>query len=117
MSFETGSWEVFALFGFKRTETISNSLIFVYHLWNNDFEEEKIESKEPIEEKETIEKDVKDEINQLFVPIIDLLLKEIYPYIFLSMIFVVISFLLILGIFILLLRNNKSIKIPFFGNF
>ena len=61
--------------------------------------------------------DVKDEIKQLFVPIIDLLLKEIYPYIFLSMIFVVISFLLILGIFILLLRNNKTIKIPFFGNF
>ena len=26
--------------------------------------------------------DVKDEIKQLFVPIIDLLLKEIYPYIF-----------------------------------
>jgi len=58
--------------------------------------------------------DVKEEIKQLFVPIIDLLLKEIYPYIFLSMIFVVISFLLILGIFILLLRNNKTvIKIPF----
>ena len=58
--------------------------------------------------------DVKDEIKQLFVPIIDLLLKEIYPYIFLSMIFVVISFLLILGIFILLLRNNKNaFKIPF----
>ena len=50
--------------------------------------------------------DVKDEIKQLFVPIIDLLLKEIYPYIFLSMIFVVISFLLILGIFILLLRSK-----------
>ena len=58
--------------------------------------------------------DVKDEIKQLFIPIIDALLKEIYPYIFLSMIFVVISFLLILGIFILLLRNNKTvIKIPF----
>ena len=58
--------------------------------------------------------DVKNEIKQLFIPIIDLLLKEIYPYIFLSMIFVVISFLLFLGIFILLLRNNKPyIKIPF----
>jgi hypothetical protein len=58
--------------------------------------------------------DVKDEIKELFVPIIDLLLKEIYPYIFLSMLFVVISFLLILGIFVLLLRNNKPIiKIPF----
>ena len=58
--------------------------------------------------------DVKDEIKELFVPIIDLLLKEIYPYIFLSMLFVVISFLLILGIFVLLLRNNKPIiKIPY----
>ena len=42
-SIEKVSWEVFALFGFKGTETISNSLIFVYHLWNNDFEEEEIE--------------------------------------------------------------------------
>jgi hypothetical protein len=59
--------------------------------------------------------DIKDEIKQLFMPIIDVLLKEIYPYIFLSMIFVIISFLLILGIFILLLRNNKpNIKFPFF---
>ena len=37
---------------------------------------------------------------------IDMLIKEIYPYIFLSIIFVFISFLLILGIFILLLRNK-----------
>lgn len=59
--------------------------------------------------------DVKQEIKAIFSPIIDLILQEIYPYIFLSMIFVLISFLLILGIFILLLRNNKpSIKIPFF---
>jgi hypothetical protein len=59
--------------------------------------------------------DVKQEIKAIFSPIIDLILQEIYPYIFLSMIFVLISFLLILGIFILLLRNNKpSIKMPFF---
>mgnify|MGYP001224708885 CR=1 FL=1 len=62
--------------------------------------------------------DVKKEIKALFNPIIDLILKEIYPYIFLSMIFVLISFLLILGIFILLLRNNKpAIKIPYFLSF
>ena len=41
-------------------------------------------------------KDVKDEIKALFQPIIDMVLQEIYPYIFLSMIFVLISFLLIL---------------------
>ena len=51
-------------------------------------------------------KDVKEEIKELFRPIIDLILQEIYPYILLSMLFVIISFLLILGIFILLLRNN-----------
>ena len=35
------------------------------------------------------------------------LLKEIYPYIYLSLVFVFISFLLHLGIFILLLRNKS----------
>jgi hypothetical protein len=52
--------------------------------------------------------DIKEEIKNLFKPIIDLILREIYPYIFLSMIFVFISFMLILGIFILLLRNNRE---------
>ena len=32
MSIEKVSWEVFALFGLKGTETISNALIFVYDL-------------------------------------------------------------------------------------
>ena len=50
--------------------------------------------------------DVKDEFKELMRPLIDMLIKEIYPYIFLSIIFVFISFLLILGIFILLLRNK-----------
>ena len=57
--------------------------------------------------------DVKEEFKELMRPLIDMLIKEIYPYIFLSIIFVFISFLLILGIFILLLRSkilipNKS---------
>ena len=42
----------------------------------------------------------------------EMFLKEIYPYIYLSMIFVIISFLLILGIFILLMRNKMLIKSP-----
>jgi len=50
--------------------------------------------------------DVKDELKLLMRPMIDMILQEIYPYIFLSIIFVFISFLLILGIFILLLRNR-----------
>ena len=49
--------------------------------------------------------DVKKEFKELMKPLIDMLIKEIYPYIFLSIIFVFISFLLILGIFILLLRT------------
>ncbi len=62
--------------------------------------------------------DVKDEIKAIFKPIIDMILQEIYPYIFLSMLFVIISFMLILGIFILLLRNNKhSIQMPRLLNF
>jgi hypothetical protein len=51
-------------------------------------------------------KEVKDEFKELMRPLIDMLIKEIYPYIFLSIIFVFISFLLILGIFILLLRSK-----------
>lgn len=50
--------------------------------------------------------DVKVELKNLFRPIIDLILQEIYPYIYLSVLFVLVSFLLILGIFILLLRNK-----------
>ena len=53
--------------------------------------------------------DVKKEFKELMKPLVDMLIKEIYPYIFLSIIFVFISFLLILGIFILLLRNKMFI--------
>jgi hypothetical protein len=60
--------------------------------------------------------DVKNELKQLMKPMIDLILQELYPYIFLSIIFVFISFLLILGIFVLLLRNKILTKpsIPIF---
>ena len=54
--------------------------------------------------------DVKKELKNIMRPLIDMLIKEIYPYIFLSIIFVFISFLLILGIFILLLRNKMLIS-------
>ena len=55
--------------------------------------------------------DINEEIKNLFKPIINHILHEIYPYIFLSMIFVFISFMLILGIFVLLLRNKFNMKI------
>jgi hypothetical protein len=56
--------------------------------------------------------DVKNELKQLMKPMIDLIVQELYPYIFLSIVFVFISFLLILGIFVLLLRNKILIKPP-----
>lgn len=55
--------------------------------------------------------DVKAEIKNLITPLVDMILIEIYPYIYLSLIFVLISFLLHLGIFILLLRNKHFLKI------
>ena len=50
--------------------------------------------------------DVKKELKELFKPLVSLIVQEIYPYIYLSLIFVIISFLLILGIFYLLLHSN-----------
>lgn len=54
--------------------------------------------------------DIKDEIKNLIQPIVDMFLIEIYPFIYISIIFVIISFLLILAIFVLLVRNNLIIK-------
>ena len=54
--------------------------------------------------------EVKKEFKELMKPLISMLIQEIYPYIFLSIIFVFISFLLILGIFILLLRNKHFLN-------
>lgn len=51
--------------------------------------------------------EVKREIKIFLKPIVDLVLQEVYPYIYLSLIFVIISFLLTLGIFVLMLRNTS----------
>lgn len=53
--------------------------------------------------------DVKAELKNLMTPIIDVILVDIYPYIYISLILVIISFLLHLGIFVLLL-HKKSLK-------
>lgn len=58
--------------------------------------------------------DVKRKLKQLFTPLVSLIVQEIYPYIYLSLLFVMISFLLILGIFYLLLRSN--LKGGYFNN-
>ena len=55
--------------------------------------------------------DVKSEIKNITRPLIDIILREIYTYIYISIIFVFISFLLILGIFIILMRNKLNIPI------
>lgn len=54
--------------------------------------------------------DIKGELLNMTKPVLDTFLNEIYPYIYLSLIFVSISFLLILGIFFLLLRSNNIIS-------
>jgi hypothetical protein len=54
--------------------------------------------------------DVKTELKNLIIPVVDLILVEIYPYIYLSLIFVTICFLLNIGIFILLMRYKPVIK-------
>ena len=50
--------------------------------------------------------DVKSEFKNILAPFIELIIKQIYPYLYLCLVFVIISFLLHLGIFILLLRNK-----------
>ena len=59
--------------------------------------------------REDIKKNIKEFIAPVMQPIVNILLKEINPYIYLSLIFVFISFLLHLGILILLLRNKSFI--------
>jgi hypothetical protein len=51
--------------------------------------------------------DVKNEFKTFIAPVIDIILAQINPYLYLCMMFVIISFLLHLGIFILLLRNKS----------
>jgi hypothetical protein len=54
------------------------------------------------------DENVKSIINPLIEPIITNLLKELNPYIYLSLVFVFISFLLHLGIFFLLVSNKLN---------
>ena len=60
--------------------------------------------------------DVRNEIKIIFSPVTDLILYEIYPYIYVIICFVVLIFILILAILILLILvlRNKSIITPAF---
>lgn len=57
--------------------------------------------------RQDVKETLKEFIAPIIQPIVTNLLKEINPYIYLSLIFVFISFLLHLGIFILLIRNKS----------
>ena len=59
--------------------------------------------------------EIKQEIVNVFSPVVGLILKEVYPYIYLALILVVISFLLILGIFVILLRLKFLINSKHFS--
>lgn len=48
--------------------------------------------------------EIKQEFKVLITPIIEVILQELYPYIYLSVLFVLFSFFITLGIFILLFR-------------
>ena len=50
--------------------------------------------------------DMKKELHLMLRPIIDIIIQEIQPYIYLTIIFISLCFLLILGIFILLVHNK-----------
>ena len=55
---------------------------------------------------------VSNEVKKIFSPVTDLILYEIYPYIYFIILLVFLIFILILailGILITLLRNNKSL--------
>ena len=49
-----------------------------------------------------------DEFKRCMRPFINLLLQEIYPYIYISMLFVFVAFFLILAIFVLLIREKTA---------
>jgi hypothetical protein len=61
-------------------------------------------------QREDVKDYIKDIINPIVKPIINNLLIEINPYIYLSLVFVFISFLLHLGIFFLLIRSKIYYK-------
>ena len=58
----------------------------------------------------SIVKKCKNRAKNIMRPVIDMILKELFPYIYISIVFVFISFMLILGIFVMLLKS-KPFKI------
>lgn len=52
------------------------------------------------------DKEINDSIVEIVKPLVDMMFRDIYPYIYISILFVMVSFLLNLGMFILLMRNK-----------
>ena len=52
--------------------------------------------------------DVKGELKTLLSPLVDPILDQLYPYVYLSLLFVIVSFFLHLGILFLLVRRRAS---------
>ena len=52
---------------------------------------------------------IKQELRKLIKPLVDIVLKDLYPYLYLSISFIFICFILILGIFYQLMRINKRL--------
>ena len=52
--------------------------------------------------------DFKYELKKIMAPLIEMIMIQIYPYIYISMVLVIISFILILAIFILLLKTSSK---------
>ena len=52
------------------------------------------------------DKEINDTIVEIVKPLINMIFRDIYPYIYISILFVMVSFLLNLGMFILLMRNK-----------
>ncbi len=50
---------------------------------------------------------VKEELRNIIKPLVDIVLKDLYPYLYISISFIFICFILILGIFYQLMRINK----------
>lgn len=56
----------------------------------------------------TKKKEFKEELNNLIAPFISLLLKEIYPYIFFTLLFAFTSFIILLVILYILVKTHKQ---------
>lgn len=52
--------------------------------------------------------EIKKEIIKICKPVLLVILNEIYPYLYFTMTFIIINFVLLLAIFIFLVRNKKK---------